>query len=533
MNIKFSYNSFMIIAIILVSISLYTGCNDSDNLEPIPEDILELMNQERYTGATWSLRVVDVETGKLIYNLNTDNLLFTGSLRKIFSTGTLLNKIGADHRFMTPVHRQGEVDESGVLEGNLILVADGDLTLGGWRTPEDTVAFTNLDHIDANAIGSAILTEPDVLAGLDDLAQQVADSGITQIEGEIVIDDRLFDKFNVPNGNRLITPIVVNDNLVDVTILPEEEGEEAVLEVRPMSEAFKVVNEVLTVSEGEETDVELSQDVTNTGVVSGQIAQDFEPEIFPGVDTLVQNFQIKDPSMFARTAFIEALERAGVIISAKLLGPNPSELLPEENSYTEDTKVAELVSLPYSEYANLILKVSHNYGANLNLILLGVENGVRTVQEALDVERMTLVDEFGLDGNGFNFPTNGSGSPDSQASPRAVVDFLTNISEKDIFEPFFNSLPVLGGPGSLRFTDEGSPATGNLRGKTGTTLDFNAETMQLTLVANTLGGYIDTVNGKRLAFAIFVNNVPIEGIEDVIESNDDLGEIGTKIYELN
>ena len=57
--------------------------------------------------------------------------------------------------------------------------------------------------------------------------------------------------------------------------------------------------------------------------------------------------------------------------------------------------------------------------------------------------------------------------------------------------------------------------------------------MQLTLVANTLGGYIDTVSGKRVAFAVFVNNVPIEGIEDVIESNDDLGEIGTKIFELN
>ena len=222
-----------------------------------------------------------------------------------------------------------------------------------------------------------------------------------------------------------------------------------------------------------------------------------------------------------------------VVVAADLIGPNPSELLPPENTYTEDTKLAELVSLPYSEYANLILKVSHNYGANLSLILLGVANGVRTVQESLDVERMTLIDDFGLNGNGFNFPTNGSGSPDSQASPRAVVDFLTNIREKEIFGPFFDSLPVLGGPGSLRFTDEGSPATGNLRGKTGTTLEFDSETMQFTLVANTLGGYIDAVSGKRLAFTVFVNNVPIEGINDIIESNDDLGEIGTKIYELN
>ena len=527
-------NSIFCIIFILLGLLVISSCDkNTDGTDDIPEEILQIMNQERYSDAVWSLRVADVETGKLIYSLNPDNLLFTGSLRKIFSVGTLLNKVGADHKFVTPVHRQGEVDESGVLEGDLILVADGDLTLGGRRTPEDTVAFTNLDHIDANAIGSAILTEPDVLAGLDDLAQQIADSGITKIEGEIIIDDRLFDKFNVPNGNRLITPIVVNDNLVDVTILPEEDGEDAVVEVRPVSEAFQVVNEVVTVAEGEDTDVELSQDETNTGVVNGQIAVDFMPDIFPGVDTLVQNFQIDDPSMFARTVFIEALERAGVDVTAELTGPNPSELLPTENSYTDNTKLAELVSLPYSEYANLILKVSHNYGANLSLILLGLANGVRTVQESLEVERMTLVDDFGLNGNGFNFPTNGSGSPDSQASPKAVIDFLTNIREKDIFDPFFDSFPVLGGPGSLRFADEGSPATGNLRGKTGTTLEFNPETMQFTLIANTLGGYIDAVSGRQLAFVIFVNNVPIENIDDIIESNDDLAEIGTKIYELN
>jgi len=527
-------NATFCIVFLLLGVLIFSACDkNNDGTDVIPEEILEIMNQERYSDAVWSLRVKDVESGEVIYNLNPDNLLFTGSLRKIFSTGTLLNKVGADHRFITPVHRQGEIDETGVLEGDLILVADGDLTLGGRRTPEDTIAFTNLDHIDANAIGSAILTEPDVLAGLDDLAEQVADSGITKIEGEIIIDDRLFDKFNVPNGNRLITPIVVNDNLVDVTVLPEEAGEDAVIEVRPVSEAFHVVNQVETVPEGEDTDVELSQDVANTGVVDGQIAVNFDPDIFPGVDTLVQNFQIDDPSMFARTAFIEALERAGVVVTADLIGPNPSELLPPENSYSENTKLAELVSLPYSEYANLILKVSHNYGANLSLILLGVANGVRTVQESLDVERMTLVEDFGLNGNGFNFPTNGSGSPDSQASPRAVVDFLTNIREKEIFGPFFDSFPVLGGPGSLRFTDEGSPATGNLRGKTGTTLEFNPETMQFTLVANTLGGYIDAVSGKRLAFALFVNNVPIEDINDIIESNDDLGEIGTKIFELN
>ncbi len=79
--------------------------------------------------------------------------------------------MGVDHRFRTPIHRQGNVDEDGVLQGDLILVADGDLALGGRVTPQDTIQFTNFDHVDANSIGSAVLTPQDPLTGLDDLAK--------------------------------------------------------------------------------------------------------------------------------------------------------------------------------------------------------------------------------------------------------------------------------------------------------------------------------------------------------------------------
>jgi hypothetical protein len=36
----------------------------------------------------------------------------------------------------------------------------------------------------------------------------------------VIVDDRLFDAFRVPNGNVLISPILVNENLIDVTLAP-------------------------------------------------------------------------------------------------------------------------------------------------------------------------------------------------------------------------------------------------------------------------------------------------------------------------
>lgn len=532
------YRSLLLL--IFLSISLVGGCNNNGNQsQPIPQEILAIMNKPRYANALWSLRVVDLDTGKLIYNLEPNLVLLTGSLRKTFSSGVALNELGPDHRFRTPVYRQGDVDGEGVLQGDLILVADGDLTFGGRVTPQDTIEFTDFDHVDANAIGGAVLTPQDPLTGLNDLAEQIVESGMTEISGDVVVDDRLFDEFVVPNNLRLISPIIVNENLIDVIIIPTEAGQPAMVDWRPQSAAFDLEVNVITVGEGEELDIELSEpdascfkSVECVGTVAGQIPEGYKPDL-PEVDTLVQTFKIEAPSAYARTAFIEALHRAGVVVNTNLAGPNPADKLPPQNSYLPETLVAEYVSPPFSEITKLILKVSHNYGSNLSLALFGLAKGVKTVDESLLQERMTLIEDLDVPGGGFNFPTNGSGSPDSEASPRAVTTLLNSMNNTEVFDSYFVSFPIMGVDGSLKFVDEGSPATGRVRGKTGTSIGFDPVTDELFFRAKTLGGYIDSISDRRLIFAVFVNNVPLTSLSDVLELNNDLGRIATAIYELN
>jgi hypothetical protein len=83
------------------------------------------MDKPRYADATWSLLVTDMETGESFYELNADQMSLTGSTRKLFSVGAALDELGADHRQVTPVHRQGTVAADGTLDGNLILVGGG------------------------------------------------------------------------------------------------------------------------------------------------------------------------------------------------------------------------------------------------------------------------------------------------------------------------------------------------------------------------------------------------------------------------
>src|SRR5579859_6358342 len=84
----------------------------------LPPAILAIMQKPRYSGATWGLRVTDLKSGAVIYDLNSKGRLLTGSVRKLFSVGVTLNELGPDHRFKTPVFRRGEVDAAGTLNGD-------------------------------------------------------------------------------------------------------------------------------------------------------------------------------------------------------------------------------------------------------------------------------------------------------------------------------------------------------------------------------------------------------------------------------
>jgi D-alanyl-D-alanine carboxypeptidase/D-alanyl-D-alanine-endopeptidase (penicillin-binding protein 4) len=191
-----------------------------------------------------------------------------------------------------------------------------------------------------------------------------------------------------------------------------------------------------------------------------------------------------------------------------------------------DHRVAQFVSAPFAEYARLILKVSLNLGANLSLTLFGLAHDQRTLPGALAVERKTLVEQMGVDGDAFSFPTNGSGSPDSRATPRAVVQLLARMNQSEVAQTFRAALPVLGVDGSLATTGSELPAQGHVFAKTGTTVIDGA------LDAQVLAGYIDAQSGRRLAFALFVNHYgPITSIDDVATVLADEAAITNILYQ--
>lgn len=524
------------------------GGDSGDGVKPLPAAISDIMAKPRYVAAKskWSLVVLDAKTGELVYAQDPDRLSLTGSVRKMFSVASALQTLGADHRFETPVYRTGPV-AGGALSGDLVLVASGDLTFGGRARADGSLDYTDFDHNEAPAFGGAQLTPEDPLAGLDELARQVRAAGIERVQGDVVVDDRLFESFRVPNGNVLISPMSLNENLIDVTLAPgARSGDPARLDWRPRVSGVSMTGATITGATGSPADVEIFAGSPGNialgcigrtacaGTVSGDdgsgpasIPLDYQAPLIGG-STYVGVLRVEDPPSFARMAFIDALTRAGVTVTASTIGINPAGRLPAAGSYSKAARVANFVSSPYSEYARLILKVSLNTGANMSLMQVGLSQGQRTVNAALAAERGLLVDEFGLNPAGFDFPTNGSGTPDSRASARTTATLIGAMSRHAAYPAYRRALPLLGIDGSLASVGRDVVGKEHIAVKSGATVQDGK------MVAISMAGYIDSRSGRTLAFALFVNDAgPLTAIADSLEVFEDEAQIAGIIYSEN
>src|ERR1700761_1849479 len=63
-----------------------------DDGSALPKSIRKIMDKPQYAAATWALRVVDADSGAVVYDLNSSEKLLTGSVRKLYSVGVTLNQ---------------------------------------------------------------------------------------------------------------------------------------------------------------------------------------------------------------------------------------------------------------------------------------------------------------------------------------------------------------------------------------------------------------------------------------------------------
>ena len=473
----------------------------------------------RYAHASWGLMVADPATGKTLYEKNSPELFNPASTTKLFSSAAVLEALGPDHRFVTPVYAM-PAPGGGTSGTDLILVASGDPNMGGRTLPDGTIGYTNIDHGDANALQGAILTKTDPLTGLNSLALQVKASGITKVS-DVVIDDRLFETTDLQK-EFILSPVMINDNLIDVAITPGTPGSAPSLSMHPQTTAYILKNLATTGAAGTPLAIEIAEKNAGTILVSGTIAAD--------AGTVNQTFSIKTPATFARMLFIEALERQGIEVAAPVSGVNPVEKLPEKGSYAGARMVASLTSPPLSEDVKLTMKVSQNMHADTYILLLAAAANKTGFYDGI-MEEGKILRSLGLDTSGISLGDGEGGVREDLVSPASMAQLLTLVSRRPYAESYEKALPILGVDGSLATScTAGNPACGHVYAKTGTTGSYDPLNNRGILLTKGLAGYIDTKSGKRLVFVVYANNMPYSDTADMMAVGNDLGSIAGLIY---
>jgi D-alanyl-D-alanine carboxypeptidase/D-alanyl-D-alanine-endopeptidase (penicillin-binding protein 4) len=252
-------------------------------------------------------------------------------------------------------------------------------------------------------------------------------------------------------------------------------------------------------------------------IVRGQIPAEHKP--------LVRVYEMEDGANFARTLFIEALARAGVHVDASPLNANRADKLPERAATVKLPAVAKLTSLPFAENAKLILKVSHNLHASTLPLLVAAKKGQRTLEQGLRLQHEFLK-RSNVDVDTISFGGGAGGSRADCITPRATVQLLRHMATRPDFGVYDTSLPILGVDGTLAgIVPEESAARGKVRAKTGTFFWQNTMNNRFLLNSKALAGYIDAKSGRKLAFAMFVNNTHLQKATDTAREGKVLGRL--------
>src|ERR1700686_961056 len=112
----------------------------------LAERIQKVIDRPEFAHANFGIKFVALDTGKVLYSLNSNKLFVPASTTKLLTEGTVLAKLGADYRFHTRIYRTAPIDKKGKLKGDLILVASGDPNLSNRIRPDGTLAFVDEDH---------------------------------------------------------------------------------------------------------------------------------------------------------------------------------------------------------------------------------------------------------------------------------------------------------------------------------------------------------------------------------------------------
>jgi D-alanyl-D-alanine carboxypeptidase/D-alanyl-D-alanine-endopeptidase (penicillin-binding protein 4) len=462
--------------LILLSVSAAVA-QQPKTLPELQTRIKEMLAKPELSSAMVGIKVVSLDNGRVLFEENATKLLRPASNMKLYTVAAALDRLSPDYRFSTSVYANTRPDAAGVVHGNLRIYGRGD--------PSIAARFNTGDYF----------------KGIDDLATRIVAAGVKRVEGDIVGDESYFVGPKYGSGwnwedltwyyGAEITPLTVNDNALDLFIKPGTAiGQPALITTGPPDPLLTIVNKVTTSAKGSKREFSIHRGLgENTITITGSIP--LEDRGYTG------GIGISHPGLLFVYMLRSSLAQKGVTITGASRIDGSSTALENE--------IATLQSPPFSVVAAQTLKPSQNLYTELILRTLGKVSPPPTTplsfsptSEELGLEAVkTFLKTVGLRPEALVLDDGSGLSRNDMITAEASVQLLTFMSKHRYATVFRDALPIGGVDGTLRNRFKGTPAENNVRAKTGSLSS-----------AASLGGYMTTAGGEKLAFSIMVNNYP-------------------------
>ena len=420
-----------------------------------------------------------VDDGKTIISYNGGQSITPASNLKLYTTAAALEILGENYTYETKIFYSGKIDNSGILNGDIIIIGGGDPTLGSDN-------FEN--YISTDSLLKMVVKE-------------ISNKGIKQITGAVVADNSRYDRISIPDkwywediGNYYAAQtsgLSINDNYYKIFFKPGYSvGDYAeFLRIEPEVPGLDFYNNMKTGARGSGDNGYVYNSPGNYyAELRGTIPQGYKEFFIKGA--------LPDPALLVVQLLDKYLKESGIKTDGR---PEP---LDEKINVDESKLITRITSPPLKEIVKIVNKKSFNFYAEMLLKELGYrvlgegsyEKGIQSIKEFLE--------EKEIDTGGFKIYDGSGLSRSNVVTTDMTTELLLKMKKSKSYNAFFSSLAVAGNSkdiGTLKSFGKDTILENNVFAKSGFITGVRG-----------YSGYLKTQSGKLVAFSIIANNYNIK-----------------------
>ena len=424
-----------------------------------PPALTNFLNKKNLAHASIGLKVIDLNTKKILVSYNENQSLIPASNMKLVTTATALETLGNRFYFETPLLYDGFI-QNNTLQGNLYIKGSGDPTLGSEFNPDNKENF------------------------LKEWLSAINRAGIRNVTGNIIALDQLFGyegvspKWLWEDAGNYYAPgiygISVFDDMYRVYLQSfAPDSLTKILYTEPKINNLQLTNEIKASNDSSDDSWVSSLPFSNEVRLYGTIPANRSSFAVKGA--------IPDPGLFLANYFRDYLQKNGITIEGKATTYRLNPGTPVETKILCVTRSIDLASIIQTTN----VESNNQYAEHLYKVL--------TVLDSVDIPDYWR--KKGLDSDAL-FVYDGSGtSPQDAVSTGFLIDLLVYMNDQSGNSAvFYQSLPVAGRNGTVASLLKNTSLEGKARLKSGSLSNVQS-----------FSGYVES-KGKRYAVSLIINN---------------------------